>query len=310
MTLSTHAGQPCDIDGYDLPDNAPPPPEEPRANDDYFPYSSRPEFELADFLYRKEQMSGKKISELMDIWASYGQIMGIDPENGPPFANAQDLYDTIDSTELGGEPWQVSTVIFMTRSFTLIGVIAWQAFSVQFNGNVCVAGQTEAPRWKTEPYEVWFRDPLKIAEGQIGCKDFVGEMDYAPKRVFTRGGDRQYSDFMSGNWAWRQAVSYMTIDSLRRPLTPQTQDTIAEDPETHGSMFVPLILGSDKTTVSVGTGHNEYYPLYASIGNVHNHVRRALRNAVSVVGFLAIPKSMYFFSDALAGQTDGVFPNS
>ena len=56
-------------------------------------------------------------------------------------------------------------------------------------------------------------------------------------------------------------------------------------------MFVPIILGSDKTTVSVATGHNEYYPLYASIGNVQNHVWRAHRNAVSLVGFLAIPKS-------------------
>jgi hypothetical protein len=59
-----------------------------------------------------------------------------------------------------------------------------------------------------------------------------------------------------------------------------------------GAMFVPVILGSDATTVSVATGHNEYHPLYASIGNVHNGVRRAHRNAVSLVGFLAIPKSM------------------
>lgn len=56
-------------------------------------------------------------------------------------------------------------------------------------------------------------------------------------------------------------------------------------------MFVPIVLGSDKTTVSVATGQNEYYPLYASIGNVQNHVRHAHRNAVSVVGFLAIPMS-------------------
>jgi hypothetical protein len=59
----------------------------------------------------------------------------------------------------------------------------------------------------------------------------------------------------------------------------------------HGSSFVPIILGSDKTTVSVGTGHNEYYPLYASIGNIHNNVRRAHRNGVALIGFLAIPKS-------------------
>lgn len=54
-------------------------------------------------------------------------------------------------------------------------------------------------------------------------------------------------------------------------------------------MFVPIVLGSDKTTVSVATAQNKYYPLYASIGNVQNHVRRAHCNAVSVVGFLAIP---------------------
>ncbi len=55
-------------------------------------------------------------------------------------------------------------------------------------------------------------------------------------------------------------------------------------------MVVPLVLGSDKTTVSVGTGDNEYYPLYISLGNVYNNVRRAHRNAVLVVAFLAIPK--------------------
>jgi hypothetical protein len=56
-------------------------------------------------------------------------------------------------------------------------------------------------------------------------------------------------------------------------------------------MFVPIILGSDKTTVSVATGQNDYYPLYISNGNVHNTVRRGHRNAVSLVGFLSIPKS-------------------
>jgi hypothetical protein len=58
-------------------------------------------------------------------------------------------------------------------------------------------------------------------------------------------------------------------------------------------MFVPVVLGSDKTTVSVATGQNDYYPLYISLGNVHNSVRRAHRNAVSLLAFLAIPKSKF-----------------
>jgi len=59
-------------------------------------------------------------------------------------------------------------------------------------------------------------------------------------------------------------------------------------------MFVPIILGSDKTTVTVGTGDIEYHPLYFSTGFVRNPVRRAHRNALIPIGFLAIPKSMSF----------------
>ena len=60
-------------------------------------------------------------------------------------------------------------------------------------------------------------------------------------------------------------------------------------------MFAPVVLGSDKTTVFVTTGQHEFYPLYASLGNVQNHVRHAHRNAVMVISFLAIPKSMFYF---------------
>ncbi|KIK82642.1 hypothetical protein PAXRUDRAFT_37997, partial [Paxillus rubicundulus Ve08.2h10] len=35
---------------------------------------------------------------------------------------------------------------------------------------------------------------------------------------------------------------------------------------------IPIILSSDKTIVSVATGNNEYYPLYLSVGNMHNTV--------------------------------------
>ena len=56
-------------------------------------------------------------------------------------------------------------------------------------------------------------------------------------------------------------------------------------------MFVPIILGSDKTTVSVPTGDNDYWPIYISIGNVHNCAHHGHNQAVSLLGFLAIPKS-------------------
>ena len=62
-------------------------------------------------------------------------------------------------------------------------------------------------------------------------------------------------------------------------------------------MLVPIILGSDKTTVSVATGQTDYYPLYLSIGNVRNTVRCAHRNAVALIGFLAMLKSKLYLFD-------------
>ncbi|KAG6826062.1 hypothetical protein H0H92_001275 [Tricholoma furcatifolium] len=124
----------------------------------------------------------------------------------------------------------------------------------------------------TQGHEVWFRDPLRVLKNQLGNPDFADEIDYAPKRVFL-GGKRRYRDVMSGNWAWEQC------------------NILAEDEENHGAMFIPVILGSDKTTVSVATGQNNFYPLYASIGSVHNSVCRAHRNALSLSGFLSVPKN-------------------
>jgi len=55
-------------------------------------------------------------------------------------------------------------------------------------------------------------------------------------------------------------------------------------------MYCPIILRSDMTIVSVGTGHVEYHPVYLSIGNTHNSVQCAHWNTVIPIAFLAIPK--------------------
>ena len=65
---------------------------------------------------------------------------------------------------------------------------------------------------------------------------------------------------------------------------------LAANPDLHGTMFTPVILGADKTTVSVLTGHQQYHPVYMSLGNIHNEMRRAHREALVPLAFLAIPK--------------------
>ncbi|KAH9939568.1 hypothetical protein B0H21DRAFT_812581 [Amylocystis lapponica] len=150
------------------------------------------------------------------------------------------------------------------------GDTPWQSFSAKYTGPIPT--DSDPPPWMTAEHQIWCRDILTVIRQILANPEFDGEFNYSAYREYVND-ERRYSNVMSGNWAWKQS------------------DIIAEDPSTHGSMFVPLILGSDKTTVSVATGHNEYYPLYLSIGNVFNNVRRAHKNALVVVGFLAIPKS-------------------
>ena len=43
--------------------------------------------------------------------------------------------------------------------------------------------------------------------------------------------------------------------------------------------------------VSVATGQTNYWPVYISIGNIHNNMQHAHWNGVILLSFLAIPKS-------------------
>ncbi|KAG1727943.1 uncharacterized protein EDB91DRAFT_1253681 [Suillus paluster] len=169
----------------------------------------------------------------------------------PPFADHRDLHDIIDSSPFGD--------------------VNWQNFTVTYDGERPEDGTKP---WMDDKYEVWFRDPHKVVRNMLANPTYTSEIDYCTYREYSTEGDkRQWKDFMSGDWAWDQA------------------DEIAKDPSMLGSTFVPVILGSDKTTVSVRTGNNEDYLLYASIGNIHNNVRRAHRDGVAVIGFLAMLKT-------------------
>ena len=82
--------------------------------------------------------------------------------------------------------------------------VPWDSFSVSYNGER-PANRRPQPPWMDQKYKVWFQDPLKVMENQIGNPDFNSHIDYAPKRVFRKNKCR-YCDLMSGNWGWEQVV--------------------------------------------------------------------------------------------------------
>ncbi|KAF8804198.1 hypothetical protein BYT27DRAFT_7302293 [Phlegmacium glaucopus] len=226
---------PCDAKGNPLPPNTPPLARTNALADDWTPYSNEVQFRLAKFLYRTDEMSATNINTILELWA----LSLLKHEDLGPFNTYQQIYDTIDAINLGDAPWR-----------------CLKTEPVDISAN-------NTPAWKKAEYEVWYRDPDTVFRNMLDNPDFDGEFDTRPYVHVDKAGKRRWSDFMSGNFAWRHS----------------------------GAMYCPIILGSDKTTVSVATGDVEYHPLYVSIGGVRNGVRRAHRNAVVPIGFLAIPKS-------------------
>ena len=100
-----------------------------------------------------------------------------------PFASSNDLLGQIDQIKLGHVPWH--------------------SFTAAYSGKQPSGPDT--PLWMKETYDVWFHDPREIVHGILGNPDFSGGMDYTPYHDFVDGKRRQ-SEFMSGDWAWRQAV--------------------------------------------------------------------------------------------------------
>lgn len=187
-----YPGTPCDENGFDLPRGYPPPPPPPPPVDEngvpqlYYPYKNCEEFELAYFLFKRSQMPGSEIDELMQIWGKT-----LPPGTDPPFADHGDLYKTIDATTLGDVPWQ--------------------SFSVSYSGELPKNGNI--PPWMLAEYDVWYRDPKAVLEAQLNNPDFKDDIDYAPFQKYNTNGEREWKDFMSANWSYQQAVR--TIFHLR-----------------------------------------------------------------------------------------------
>ncbi|KAF8545662.1 hypothetical protein OG21DRAFT_1492080 [Imleria badia] len=227
--------RPCDAQGAFLPKGASPSLQE-KAADDWSPFGNRLEFELADFFYTRCQMPGAQIDTLLDIWVASlikaGSQVLFSHHGSTRVPDHKDIYHTIDHIELRD--------------------VKWDNFTVRYTGD-CPADGT--PPWMDNKYKVYFHNRRKVVQNILGNPDLLTEMDNCPYREFSSAtNEHQWCDFMSGNWAWNQV------------------DIIVQDPATHGSVFMPVILGSDKTTVSVATGQNDFYPLYLSVGNVHNNV--------------------------------------
>ncbi|KAH9029736.1 hypothetical protein EDB84DRAFT_1562744 [Lactarius hengduanensis] len=168
-----------------------------------------------------------------------------------------------------GAPWRSAKEMYATIDTIEIGSLPFQTFMFQYTGPKPLV----PPCWMEEAYELNTRNILEVIQEQLATSDFKSQFDYVPYKEFNGRGERVWSNLMSGQWASMQA------------------DELSKEKCNDGAMFVPIVAGSDKTTVSVASGHQEYHPVYVSVGNLTNTAQRAHGNSVLPVAFLPIPKT-------------------
>jgi hypothetical protein len=102
----------------------------------------------------------------------------------PPFENHRNMYKTIDKTPLGDIPWS--------------------SFTLKYNG---ARPSDNVPEWMNASFEVCYCDPRAVIHGILGHPGFKDDMDYVPYHEYDSKTERRHwRDFMSGDWAWMQAV--------------------------------------------------------------------------------------------------------
>lgn len=123
----------------------------------------------------------------MDLWAATLLEHGA----RPPFDGCHSLYNTIDSIPLSD--------------------VKWQWFKVQYTGEISALNP---PAWMQQSYEVWYHDVQEVVHRMLRNPSYADEIDLRPFWEFSTEGDQhQYCDFMSGDWAWDQAVSVWDLFS-------------------------------------------------------------------------------------------------
>lgn len=146
----------------------------------YHPFNDRLAFDWAHYHFIELQSSARKINKGLDLWLAAKLEAGDD--SPLPWSSPGDMHETIDSIQEGDAP------------FTTI--------ELKYSGTV----DDNSPKWMTQTYELCIRDSRKLLQNQLATTDFADHFNYKPYREFNHQGDRVWSNLMSGDWAWSEAV--------------------------------------------------------------------------------------------------------
>lgn len=160
--------------------------EELDADHPFSPFQDRLAFDWAYYHYVRLQSSKSEILEGLDIWRATVVKHTCADLTGDevPWRNADELYETIDTVQAGDAPWK--------------------CYQFSYSG----PKPPTPPRWMEQTYELNARDVLHVLEQQLATSDFRDQTTCVPYQEYDPSGNRVYSNLMSGDWAFGQAVSF------------------------------------------------------------------------------------------------------
>ena len=145
---------------------------------------------MADLFYCEIQLSAYQINSILRLWSTSGVRTGT--PSTAPFQNHKELYQTIDRTPLGDIPWS--------------------SFSLRYDGE---RPMDDVPQWMDVLYQVSYHDPQAIIQSMLANPSLKDNMDYVPYREYDASNEKwSWQDFMSGDWAWSQAVRFSYLFSV------------------------------------------------------------------------------------------------
>ncbi|QRV74481.1 hypothetical protein RhiJN_02495 [Ceratobasidium sp. AG-Ba] len=119
-----------------------------------------------------------------------------------------------------------------------------------------------------EILDLWKHDIIKLIQMLLSDPRFIPHIRFAPERHYDSAAkeNRVYDKMWSGKWWWRM------------------QNILGK----HATV-VPIILGSDKTKLTVFSGNQQAWPVYLTIGNISTNIRRCpSERATLLIGYIPV----------------------